>query len=282
MNSYTKIVTVIQARVGSSRLPGKVLLPLAGKELLARMVERVNRSLYKGKVVVATTTNPKDNPIVDLCQRENFSYFRGHETDLLDRHYQSARKFRADAVVKIPSDCPLIDPHIIDRVIHYYLESIQSDAPFDYVSNLHPPSYPDGNDVEIMSMDLLKTAWKEADKDFEREHTTPFIWEQPHRFYIDNVSWENGLDFSMSHRFTIDYPEDYQFIKYVYESLYKKKPDFNLKDILKLLKNQNHLLDINRKFAGVNWYRHHLDQLHTIDRSNTRSVPNSFKKDLEY
>jgi spore coat polysaccharide biosynthesis protein SpsF len=267
-----RIVTVIQARVGSSRLPGKVLLPLAGKELLVRMVERVSRSFLCGRIVVATTDKPADDAIEQMCRREGFLCFRGHETDLLDRHFQAANQFHAEAVVKIPSDCPLIDPHVIDQVITFYLEpnEVLSNHNYDYVSNLHPPSYPDGNDVEIMSMEVMTTAWKEARKDFEREHTTPFIWEQSHRFRVGNVKWETGLDYSMSHRWTIDYPEDYQFIKTVYDCLYKQNPGFGLEDILNLLEEEPGISQLNKKYAGVNWYRHHLGELHTKSEKDTR------------
>jgi spore coat polysaccharide biosynthesis protein SpsF len=267
-----KIVTVIQAREGSSRLPGKVLLPLAGKELLVRMVERVSQSFLCGRIVVATTNKPEDDVIEQICQREGFLCFRGHETDLLDRHFQAARQYHAQAVVKIPSDCPLIAPHVIDQVISLYLESneIPGNHNYDYVSNLHPPSYPDGNDVEIMSIEVMTEAWKEASKDFEREHTTPFIWEQPHRYRIGNILWETGLDYSMTHRWTIDYLEDYQFIKTLYDRLYEKNPAFNLTDILNLLAEEPDIIQINIKYAGVNWYRHHLPELRTKSEKDTR------------
>jgi spore coat polysaccharide biosynthesis protein SpsF len=270
-----RIVTVIQARLGSSRLPGKVLLPLAGKELLVRMVERVNRAFLCGQVVVATTDKPADDAIEQICRREGFLYFRGHETDLLDRHFRAASQYYAEAVVKIPSDCPLIDPHIIDQVISFYLDSdeVPGNHKYDYVSNLHPPSYPDGNDVEIMSMKAMAAAWKEACKNFEREHTTPFIWEQPHRFRVGNMKWETGLDYSMTHRWTIDYPEDYRFIKAIYDHLYKRNPGFGLEDILNLLEEEPGIIRINKRYAGVNWYRHHLGELRTKSERDTRQAP---------
>jgi spore coat polysaccharide biosynthesis protein SpsF len=258
--------------VGSSRLPGKVLLPLAGKELLVRMVERVSQSFLCGRIVVATTDKPADDAIEQMCRREGFLCFRGHETDVLDRHFRAACQYHAEAVVKIPSDCPLIDPHVIDQVISFYLEpnEVTGNHNYDYVSNLHPPSYPDGNDVEIMSIEVMTTAWKEAWKDFEREHTTPFIWEQPHRFRVGNVKWETGLDYSMTHRWTIDYPEDYQFIKTVYDRLYEQNPGFGLEDILLLLEEESGIIQLNKKYVGVNWYRHHLGELHTKSETDTR------------
>ncbi|MEJ2618090.1 MAG: glycosyltransferase family protein [Ignavibacteriaceae bacterium] len=261
------VTTVIQARMGSSRLPGKVLLPLAGKPLLVRMVERVKASKYCGRVVVATTYLDIDDPIIDLCKENSIAFYRGHPDDLLDRHLNVGKKYNSNAVVKIPSDCPLIDPAVIDKVIKYYLDNYTS---FDYVSNLHPPTYPDGNDVEIFSMESIEKAWEEAEKGLEREHTTPYFWENPDKFKIGNVVWETELDYSMSHRFTIDYKEDYNFISNVYDELYDKNNIFSLNDILKLLNEKPEIYKINEKYVGVNWYRHHLNELKTISEKNTK------------
>lgn len=269
MTHLPKIVTVIQARMGSSRLPGKVMLPLAGKPLILRMYERVSYSKFAGEIVIAATEDSSDNDLVKLCQQNKINVFRGHSLDLLDRHYKTAKKFNAEAVIKIPSDCPLIDPEIIDKVILYYISNREK---FDFVSNLHPPSYPDGNDVEIMSFEALENAWLNAKKDFEREHTTPYIWENPDKFRIGNVLWETGLDFSMTHRFTIDYKEDYEFINKVYEELYDVNNRFGLKDILFLLENKPLIKKINEMYAGVNWYRNHLNELKTITSEQTKKI----------
>jgi spore coat polysaccharide biosynthesis protein SpsF len=256
-----KILGVVQSRCGSSRLPRKVMLPLAGKEALVRIMERVHGSALLSHTVVATTTEAEDDAIEDLCRREGFSCFRGHPTDLLDRHYRAGIAFGADAVVKIPSDCPLIDPAIIDRVVAFYMRHYRA---FDFVSNLHPPSYPDGNDVEIIPMEILEEAWEGAEKAHEREHTTPFIWDRPERFRLGNVAWETGLDYSTSHRWVLDYPEDYEFIARVYKELYPATPEFRMEDIFRLLDVKPHISEINKRYAGVNWYRQHLDELKTV------------------
>lgn len=141
MKNKLNIITVIQARTGSSRLPNKILLPLSNAPLLYRMYERVAASKLKGTIVIATTTDKSDDKVEQLCKEYQINCYRGHSTDLLDRHYQAAKLFKADAVVKIPSDCPLIDKSVIDRVIDYYINN--SDK-YDYVSNLHPATYPDG------------------------------------------------------------------------------------------------------------------------------------------
>ena len=141
-----KIVTVIQARTGSTRLPNKVFLPLAGEPLLYRMYERVISSPLSGTVVIAIPNETADDPIETFCKEKNILLFRGDSFDLLDRHYRAGLKYEAEVVIKIPSDCPLIDPDVISKTINFYLDN--SDK-YDYVSNLHPQSYPDGNDVEI-------------------------------------------------------------------------------------------------------------------------------------
>jgi len=269
LNNKLKIVTVIQARTGSSRLPNKILLPLANKPLLYRMFERVAASKMCGTIVIATTTDKSDDVVENLCNKFNMICFRGHPTDLLDRHYQAAKLFSADAVVKIPSDCPLIDKSVIDKVLNYYMENLNY---FDYVSNLHPPTYPDGNDVEIMSFKALSDAWENANRELEREHTTPYFWENPDKFRIGNVIWETGLDYSMSHRFTIDYEKDYNFIKQVYDELYSVNPIFTLNDILDLLDRKPEIKKINEEYCGVNWYRNHLDELKTITPNQTKII----------
>lgn len=264
-----KIVTVIQARTGSSRLPNKVLMTLAGKSLLERMIERVKLSKLAGSIIVATTEEKSDDIIQEICVKNNLLFYRGSTEDLLDRHYNAAKKLNADAVVKIPSDCPLIDFRVIDKVIGYFLENSEK---YDFISNLHPATYPDGNDVEIMHFSVLEDAWKNAQRKLEREHTTPYIWENPDKFRIGNVEWETGLNYSMSHRFTIDYPEDYEFIRRVFDELYDKNPKFGLNDILNLLEEKPEIKKINEKYNGVNWYRNHLNELRTITADQTKII----------
>jgi spore coat polysaccharide biosynthesis protein SpsF len=269
----TAPLVVVQARTGSTRLPGKILMPLAGAPLLARMIERVRAAKTPLDVAVATTTDAVDDAVAALAGKIGVRLFRGHPTDLLDRHYEAAREAKAEIVVKIPSDCPLIDPAVIDRVLGAWSAMHERGESPDYASNLHPATYPDGNDVEVMSMAALETAWREASKPHEREHTTPFLWDQPERFKIANVAWETGRDLSMSHRFTIDYEADYRFIAAVYDALWTgNRPIFSLEEILQLLEEQPELHQINAEYAGVNWYRHHLRELRTVSASETRSL----------
>jgi spore coat polysaccharide biosynthesis protein SpsF len=247
---------LVQARTGSTRLPGKILRPLAGRPLLERQLERIGAARGPFELVVATTVDPADDAVVDLCRRTGVRCFRGHPTDLLDRHLGAARELGADEVVKIPSDCPLIDPRVIDRVLATF-----DPARHDYCGNLHPGSWPDGNDVEIMPMAALERAHREAQAPFEREHTTPYLWNHPDRFRLHNVVWERGVDLSQSHRFTIDYEEDYRFIAAVYDALYDALRVFCVDDILRLLEERPDIYALNAAHRGVFWYRHHQDEL---------------------
>lgn len=261
------IVIVVQARMTSTRLPGKVLMPIMGKTLLARMIERLQWAKYPTTIVIAATTDAADDVIEAEAKTLNVPCFRGDMNNVLDRHYQVARLYNADIVLKIPSDCPLIDPKAIDRCLDFFFHP---GTQYDFVSNLHPATWPDGNDVEIMTMACLEKAWHEASTQMELEHTTPYIWENPDKFTIGNVEWETGLDYSMSHRFTIDYREDYDFINRVYKELYPTNPAFSCEDILNLLSQKPDIYHLNAHYAGVNWYRNHLGELKTITADKTR------------
>lgn len=270
------VLVVVQARLGSTRLPGKVLMPLAGAPLLARMLERVRAAKTAVSLVVATTTDAADAPIVQLCDELGVRAFRGHPTDLLDRHVGAASGTDADVVVKIPSDCPLIDPAAIDRVLGAFLAEPDR---WDYLGNLHPQSWPDGNDVEVMRRDALERAHREATRPLDREHTTPFLWDHPERFRVGNVLWEGRgdgapADLSRTHRFTIDYPEDYRLIAAVFEALHRpgERP-FALGAILDYLEAHPEVRDLNAAYRNVNWYRHHLAELRTVTASETREPP---------
>lgn len=269
--NQAKVVIVVQARMSSTRLPGKVLLPILGKSLLARMIERLQMIRHEAAIVVATSDHEQDDIIQTEAGAIGVPCFRGSLDNCLDRHYQAGLKYGADVVIKIPSDCPLIDPRIIDEVLDFYFAH---EGEYDFVNNLHPATWPDGNDVEIMTMPCIQKAWKEASRKLELEHTTPYIWENPDKFRIANISWSKGKDYSMSHRFTIDYPEDYQFIKCVFEHLYPQKADFSCDDILNLLESKPEIYQINSGYAGVNWYRNHLDELKTVGADQTKTISN--------
>ncbi|HEX3773270.1 MAG TPA: glycosyltransferase family protein [Polyangiaceae bacterium] len=260
------LVVVIQARVSSTRLPGKVLLPLSGKPMLERQIERILAAKSRFELCVATTTNPGDEPIRQICKKLSVRCFDGHPLDLLDRHYRVALTYAADAVVKIPSDCPLIDPAAIDRVISRF-EATR--GKFDFVTNLNPPTWPDGNDVEVMTFEALETAFREATRPLEREHTTPFIWENPERFRIENVRWESGLDYSKSHRFTVDHAQDFSFVSRIYDALCTPlQPLFSLREILDLLRDRPEIYELNAPLRGQSWHLAHAAELKHFYRSS--------------
>lgn len=263
------IIIIVQARMGSTRFPNKIMKTVLDEPVLFRQLERIAAIQHTVQLVVATSQQIEDDMILKACQAREYACMRGNLNDLLDRHYQIAKYLKADTVIKIPSDCPLIDTDVIDETISFYLQNL---GKYDFVSNLHPATFPDGNDVEIMTFECLERTWHEATKQLEREHTTPYIWENPEKFKCANVPWETGLDYSMSHRFTLDYKEDLDFIRAVYEKLYPRNPNFSLSDILELLDEHPEIYEINAQYAGVNWYRNHLDELKTVGVLNTKII----------
>lgn len=263
-----RIVVFVQARMGSTRLPGKVLKEVLGRPILLHQIDRIKRANLPSDVVVITTTQHTDDAIAEVCEAHSIPYFRGSETDLLDRHYQAAKKFGADFVAKIGSDCPLTDPTIIDEVLGLWKHHPDT---YDYVSNYHPPTFPDGLDVEGSPLSILEIAWREAKKPHEREHTFPFIWDQPERFRIGNIKNPRG-DMFMTHRFTLDYPEDWEFISRVYEEL-SDKPEFGMDDVLDLLKRKPEITKTNEQYNGVNWYQTVEGKLKTVKKDRFRHGP---------
>jgi spore coat polysaccharide biosynthesis protein SpsF len=254
------IDAVLQARMKSSRLPGKVMLPVLGRPLLSLIIERLRRCRTVRSIVVATSLNPADDVIATLCESERVGVFRGSEDDVLDRLYQCARHAEMDSLARFSADNPLIDPWVADRVIRLFLDR---PAEFDFVSNNHPPTWPDGLEVEVLRFAALERAWREAGEPFQREHGSPYIWDQPELFRLGNVSLEND-DLYRRMRWTLDTPEDYEFIKCVYEDLYVSNPAFAMADVLALLERKPEIYQINAHRGGEVWYRQHMEKLRTI------------------
>lgn len=224
-----KVVAIIQARMGSTRLPGKILKKVLDKTLLEYQLERVRRAKTIDEIVIATTTKEPDNPIVELCQRLNVSIFRGSEEDVLERYYGAAKAFQADVVVRLTSDCPLIDPSVIDRVVGYYLEHHDH---YDYVSNTLERTYPRGLDTEVFSFKVLDKVNHEAEEANYREHVTAYIYSNPGEYRMNQVTQD--IDMS-SYRLTVDTEEDFLLISKIIEALYPKNPQFQLEDVYQLL-----------------------------------------------
>jgi spore coat polysaccharide biosynthesis protein SpsF len=257
-----KVVAVVQARMGSTRLPGKVLRTIGGRPVLAWMIDRLRAASELDELVVATTYLPIDEPIRALCSELGVASAAGHPTDLLDRHLKVGRARQADAIVKIPSDCPLIDPRVVDLVVGEFRRTYPNDS---YVGNLHPATWPDGQDVEVIRFDALEEAWCLATRTFQREHTTPFIWDQPDRFRIRNVVWPTGRDSSASHRLTLDYEEDLTLIAEVFKALHRPEhPPFSVEEIVALLDARPDLRALNAAHHGSSWMSRHIDDLQTL------------------
>lgn len=236
-----KIVAIIQARVGSTRLPGKVLLDLKGKTVINHVVDRVKKSKYIDEVIVATTDLEQDNKIVDECNKIGCKYFRGSESDVLSRYYLCAKENDADIIIRITSDCPLIDFNIIDNMIKKFLH--KQNSSIDYMNNTLEPTLPRGYDVEIFSFRVLAKANIEAKLDYEREHVTPYIYFNPDKFNLSLFKYR--YDYSR-YRLTLDTKEDFEVISSIFESLYDVNNYFLLKDVIKYMEYNPEIVQINK------------------------------------
>ena len=215
----------------STRLPGKVLKKILGKTLLEYHLERIKLVPSIDEVVVATTVNDSDNPIVELCEATGTAYFRGSELDVLSRYYEAAKQFNADVVMRVTSDCPLLDPVEAEKVIRRYLDNADK---FDYVSNsINERTYPRGMDAELFSLRVLEEVSREALEPRDREHVTPFIYERPERYRLGGVSYDTN---ESRYRLTVDTEADFELITKIIEALYPLNTIFNLCDILDLMK----------------------------------------------
>lgn len=235
------ILAVLQARVSSSRLPGKVLRPILGTPLILLQIERICRSREIDHLVLATSIDSSDDRIEQLCIEHGIDCFRGSLEDVLDRYYQAAVKFPAAHVVRLTGDCPLADPAVIDKVIRYHV-----DGGYDYTSNALEPTFPDGLEVEIMRLEVLKTAWAEARLASQREHVTLFIYNQPNLFKIGVVKNDTDLSYL---RWTVDEPLDFALVKAIYERLYPANVCFSTTDILRLLEENPELKTMNAGYV---------------------------------
>lgn len=234
-----KVVAIIQARMGSTRLPGKVLCDLDGKPMLARVVTRARRAAQINEVIVATSTLAADQEITALCAERGWPFFRGDEQDVLDRYYRAALAFHADVVVRITADCPMIDPEALDQVVTALLEN---EASSDYACNFHPRrTYPRGLDAEALRFDVLERCWQEATAAANREHVTSFIYQHPEAFALRGV--ESGGDFSHL-RWTVDTPEDLELARAIYA--YFGRDDFSWRDAVAACEVHPHWADLNQ------------------------------------
>lgn len=231
------ILAILQARASSSRLPRKVLMPIAGAPMLARQIERLQRAERLDRLIVATSVRPDDDEVAALAETAGVACYRGSLDDVLDRYYRAAEPHQPSHVVRVTGDCPLADWTVIDRAVAFAI-----DGGFDYASNTINPTWPDGLDVEIVTFAALRAAWQESDSAFEREHVMPFITSRPDRFRLGSM--ENDTDLS-DLRWTVDEPRDYEFVRQVYDALYPANPAFDTDDILALLAARPELGEVN-------------------------------------
>ncbi|MDD4577186.1 MAG: methyltransferase domain-containing protein [Anaerolineaceae bacterium] len=255
---------IIQARLSSSRLPGKVLLEADGEPMLARVVARVRQARLVDNIVVATTSDPTDEPILHYCHEHGIACFRGDPYDVLDRFYQAALEYKADVIVRITADCPMIAPEEIERVIQTFLES-----GVDFAANRLPPPFkrttPIGMDTEVCSFEALQQAWQQAERPYQREHVMPYLYDTPGRFKVQVVDMQPSLGHL---RFTVDTPEDLQQANQIYAA-FGGRDDFSLKELL--AENERH----PEWQAGVSKVQHknlyEVDQRAALEKPMRRS-----------
>ena len=237
--------------MSSTRLPGKVLKDIAGKPMLAWVVERARRAHTVSEVVIATTVEPSDDPIVSFCAQMGYACTRGSLEDVLDRYYQAARAYHADVVVRVPADCPLIDPAEIDHVVREYQRS-----GVDFAANRLPPpfgrTYPIGLDTEVCSFAALERAWRETKEPYQREHVMPYLYEQPGRFKVLRV--DHDPDYG-DLRWTVDTPQDLDLVRAIFERM-AGRVDFGWLDVLELFQHEPELARLNAG-VGQKFYNKH-------------------------
>lgn len=234
------VLAIIQARMGSTRLPGKILADIGGHPMLVRVVERARRASSLDGVIVATTTLIEDDVVEDLCAQRGYPCRRGHPTDVLDRYYRVAREAGAGVVVRLTADCPLIDPALIDQVV---LAFLSSEPPADFAANRLPRerTFPIGLDTEVCTFAALARAWAEAEEAYQREHVMPYLYDPPGRFRVLVVRCERDL----SHlRWTVDTPEDLELVRRLYGH-FGNRDDFAWQDVLALVEQNPSLSAIN-------------------------------------
>jgi spore coat polysaccharide biosynthesis protein SpsF len=235
-----KTCAIIEARMSSSRLPGKILLPVVGKPLLALLVERLKRAPSLDHIVIATTSNATDDPVEELAGKIGVGCFRGSEEDVLSRVLQAAKNDSCDVIVEITGDCPLIDPEIVETLIRIYQENS-----YDYVSNVLKLTYPNGMDTQVFSTATLEKVASLTNDPVDHEHVSLYIYEHPEIFSLFNLE-SNIPEKYWNMRLTVDTREDFELIKNIYEELYPKNPAFVLSDIIELLEKREELVNLNR------------------------------------
>ncbi len=247
-----KIACILQARVNSKRFPRKVLMPVLKKSLLEHQIERLKRLKKVNDLIIATTKNKIDQPIVNIAKKSKIKFFRGEEKNVLKRYYDCAKIYNSSIIIRVTGDCPLIDIKYIDKLLKIFLKNN-----YDYLNNLDLNYLPDGFHCEIFNFDSLKKANKLAKTKFDKEHVTSFLWSNPKLFSIHRFTGKKLKNHSKKIRLTLDYKSDYILIKKIFEQLYKKNKYFTLREITNLLKEKKSFLKINQKYHKMQWKKFH-------------------------
>ncbi len=236
---------IIQARMGSTRLPGKIMMKLNGISILESLLKQISNCTKLDGVILATTVNKEDDAIETFANDNSIDFFRGNSSDVLDRFYQCSKKFSVDNIVRITSDCPLLDPQLVDKVISLFLTK-----KYDYTNNFVERTFPFGTEVEVFSFDSLEKAWKNAKLISQREHVTPYIYDNPTLFSLGYV--KHSVDISNLH-FAVDRIEDLKFVRMIYQKI--KKNPILLNDILEILDKNPTLNNINKEIDPREGYK---------------------------
>jgi len=262
------ILAILQARMTSSRLPGKALKPILGQPMIQRQVERIRQSRRVDRLVIATSTDASDDILVEVCEALGIECARGSLDDVLDRYYQVARACGPEHVVRLTGDCPLLDPEVMDETVAFHLA-----GQFDYTSNaLDSLTFPSGLDAEVMRFECLERTWREARLPSEREHVTPYLYNHPELFRLGSYRGEQNF----SHmRWTVDEPEDLAFVRQVYAALHPANPSFRMLDIVGLVEREPALSAINSRFQRNEGYQKSLikDEEFLTAIHGTRNIP---------
>lgn len=243
-----KVNAIIQARYGSTRLPGKIFMEIDGKPLLWHVVNRLTYADLIDEIIIATTTNPKDNAVEEWCKENNINCFRGSEDDVLSRFYNASVEFPSEVIVRVTADDPFKEPSVIDSVIKKLI-----DEQLDLSTNVFPPSYPEGLDCEVFTFNVLQTMEKTTNDPYDREHVTPYIYNNPDKFKIGNITSVHQLS---SYRWTIDNQEDYDMVNEIYRKRKdKSKGILLMQEIFEILEENPEIASINSKVKRSGMYQ---------------------------
>jgi len=240
----SKIAAIIQARMASTRLPGKVLMDIEGKPMLWHVINRLKNAKKINEIILAIPDTRENDILEKFAKENNLKYFRGSEEDVLSRYYEAAKKFKVDVIVRITSDCPLIDPKVVDICIRRFLNE-----KCDYISNCFGDKviFPRGLDVSVFSFDALKKAHRNAIELYEREHVVPYIWENKKNEFVIGPGVEAPPEYARSYRLTIDYPEDFTLVEKIYQKFYKPGKIINIHEVISFLDKHPEVVQINAK-----------------------------------